>query len=186
MAFTVIYDSCVLYPNYLRDLLIRLARTGIVHACWTERILSEVRDNLHENRCIDFKKLQRLTDLMTAAVPDCIVTDYEDLEPSVALPDPDDQHVLAAARQAGAQQIVTANLKDFPKAVLAPFDIEAVSPDRFVLNQVGARAGVVAQVVVEAAGDCHAPPLTVAELLYIYSRSGLVRSAAALRDLMAT
>lgn len=186
MALTVIYDSCVLYPNYLRDLLIRLARTGIVRACWTEEILSEVRNNLRENRGIDSEKLTRLTDLMTAAVPDCIVTEYEDLEPSVALPDPDDLHVLAAAVQAEAQQIVTANLRDFPKAVLAPFDVEAVSPDRFVLNQIEDRPGVVAQVVVEAAGDCHAPPLTVADLLSIYSRSGLVRSAAALRDLMAT
>ncbi len=121
---------------------------------------------------------------MTAAVPDCIVTDYGDLEPTVALPDPDDLHVLAAAVQAGAQQIVTANLKDFPKAVLAPLDIEAVSPDQFVLNQVEDRPGVVARVVVEAAADCQDPPLTVADLLGIYSKSGLVRSVAALRDLM--
>ncbi len=186
MVLTVIYDSCVLYPNYLRDLLIRLARTGTVRACWTERILSEVRDNLNENRGIDSRKLLRLTDLMTAAVPDCIVTEYEDLGPSVTLPDPDDLHVLAAAVQAGAQQIVTANLRDFPKAVLAPFEVEAISPDQFVLNQVESRAGAVAQVVTEAAGDCHAPPLAVADLLSIYSKSGLVRSAAALRDLMVT
>lgn len=184
MAFTVIYDACVLYPNYLRDLLIRLARAGAVRARWTEEILSEVRRNLHENRGIDPKKLQRLTDLMTAAVPDCIVTEYDELEPSVELPDPDDLHVLAAALRAGAQQIVTANLKDFPETVLAPLDVEAVSPDQFVLNLVKGRAGVVVQVVTEAAGDCHAPPLTVADLLSIYSKSGLIRSAAAIRDLM--
>ena len=185
MAPTVIYDSCVLYPNYLRDLLIRLARTGIFRARWSERILSEVRNNLHENLGIDSAKLQRLTDLMTAAVPDCIVTGYEDLVASVVLPDPDDRHVLAAAVEAGARQIVTANLKDFPRAALAPFDVEAVTPDRFVLNQLGSRAGAVAQVVVEAAGACHAPTRTVNDLLGIYSKSGLVRSVAALRDLMA-
>ena len=185
MTFTVIYDSCVLYPNYLRDLLIRIARTGLVRARWTERILAEVRDNLHTNRGIDVKKLQQLTDLMTAAVPNCIVTGYEDLESSVVLPDPNDRHVLAAALRAGAQQLVTANLKDFPGSVLAPFDIEAISADRFVLNQIGIRAGVIAQVVVEAAGDCRAPPLTVADLLSIYGRSGLVRSSAVLRNLMA-
>ncbi len=50
MALTVIYDSCVLYPNYLRDLLIRLARTGILRARWTEKVLSEMANNLHENR----------------------------------------------------------------------------------------------------------------------------------------
>lgn len=79
---------------------------------------------------------------------------------------------------------MTANLKDFPETVLAPLDVEAVSPDQFVLNLVKGRAGVVVQVVTEAAADCHAPPLTVADLLSIYSKSGLIRSAAAIRDLM--
>ena len=44
MAFTVLYDSNVLYPNTVRDLLIRLARHGIVQAKWTERILDEVQE----------------------------------------------------------------------------------------------------------------------------------------------
>jgi hypothetical protein len=56
VALTVIYDSCVLYPNYLRDLLIRLARVDAVRARWTEKILSEVRKSLHENRGIDLEK----------------------------------------------------------------------------------------------------------------------------------
>lgn len=29
MAFGVVFDACVLYPAPLRDLLIRLARTGL-------------------------------------------------------------------------------------------------------------------------------------------------------------
>ena len=41
MAFTVIYDACVLYPASLRDLLIRLASKGLVRARWTDRILDE-------------------------------------------------------------------------------------------------------------------------------------------------
>ncbi len=32
MAFVVLYDACVLYPAPLRDLLVRLANTGIVRA----------------------------------------------------------------------------------------------------------------------------------------------------------
>lgn len=47
-----------------------------------------------------------------------LLTDYEDLIDSLALPDPDDRHVLAAAIRAGAQTIITFNLKDFPKAAL--------------------------------------------------------------------
>lgn len=50
---------------------------------------------------------------MNAAVLDCLVAGYEPLIPSIILPDPDDRHVVAAAIRAGAQVIVTANLKDF-------------------------------------------------------------------------
>jgi hypothetical protein len=32
MAFTVVYDACVLHPEPLRDLLIRIANTGLVRA----------------------------------------------------------------------------------------------------------------------------------------------------------
>jgi hypothetical protein len=32
MPATAVYDANVLYPNALRDLLIRLARAGLVHA----------------------------------------------------------------------------------------------------------------------------------------------------------
>lgn len=39
MSFTVIYDANVLYPNSLRDLLIRVAQAGLVEAKWTEKIL---------------------------------------------------------------------------------------------------------------------------------------------------
>ncbi|WP_241830425.1 hypothetical protein [Parafrankia colletiae] len=42
MAFTVVYDANVLYPNTLRDLLIRVAQSGLVQAKWTNEILDEM------------------------------------------------------------------------------------------------------------------------------------------------
>ena len=41
MAFTVVYDACVLYPAPLRDLLLRVAMTNVVRARWSEVILDE-------------------------------------------------------------------------------------------------------------------------------------------------
>ncbi|MBP2349916.1 hypothetical protein JOF29_000999 [Kribbella aluminosa] len=41
MPFTVVYDANVLYPNSLRDLLIRVAQAGLVQAKWTDQILDE-------------------------------------------------------------------------------------------------------------------------------------------------
>jgi hypothetical protein len=52
------------------------------------------------------------------------------------LPDPEDRHVLAAAIKAGADAIVTFNLKDFPNNVLSKYNIEAVHPDEFIYSQI--------------------------------------------------
>ena len=54
------YDACVLYPNVLRDLLIRVAIGHKVRAHWTDQILDEVFENLIENRPdLDRVKLAR-------------------------------------------------------------------------------------------------------------------------------
>jgi hypothetical protein len=42
MPFIVLYDACVLHPAPLRDLLIRIANTGVVRARWSARILDVV------------------------------------------------------------------------------------------------------------------------------------------------
>jgi hypothetical protein len=41
MAFVVLYAACVLYPAPLRDLLMRIANTGVVRARWSAAILDE-------------------------------------------------------------------------------------------------------------------------------------------------
>ncbi len=71
---------------------------------------------------------------MDAAVPDALVTDYESLVEGLDLPDEDDRHVLAAAIKCNASVIVTFNLKDFPRAALSVFDIEALHPDDFIAD----------------------------------------------------
>jgi hypothetical protein len=50
MTFTVVYDANVLYPNTLRDLLIRIAQSGLVQAKWTSEILDEMVTALSRNR----------------------------------------------------------------------------------------------------------------------------------------
>jgi hypothetical protein len=42
MAFIVVYDTNVLYPNTLRDLLIRIAQAALVQAKWKNQILDEM------------------------------------------------------------------------------------------------------------------------------------------------
>ena len=138
MRFIAVYDADVLYPNTLRDLLIRIAQLPhLVQAKWTEKILDEVTDNLRKNMPdITAEKTNRLRQLMNTAVRDCLVSGYEPLIAALDLPDPNDRHVLAAAIRAKAQIIVTKNLRDFPAERLAPWDIKAKSPDSFVRDQI--------------------------------------------------
>ena len=186
MAFVVIYDACVLYPAPLRNLLLRLANTGIVRARWSETILDECfRSILEQRPDLKPEALQRTRRLMTEAVPDCIVTGFDGLVDGLVLPDRDDRHVLAAAIRAGAQAIVTFNLKDFPDEALAPYSTEAKHPDDFLLNTIDLAPGIVAQVLTEQAGSPQepAPPRTVPELLQTLQDLGLVQSVAKLREL---
>lgn len=184
MAFVVLYDACVLYPAPLRDLLVRLANTGIVRARWSEQILDECFRNILDNRP-DLKPdaLKRTRDLMTQAVADCIVSGFENLIEGLDLPDPDDRHVLAAAIRAGAQSIITFNLKDFPNDKLAPYNVEAKHPDEFLFDAIDLAPGLVATTVSEQAGRLKNPPRTVGELLDTLRDQDLVRSVAKLREL---
>jgi hypothetical protein len=184
VALTVVYDACVLHPAPLRDLLIRIAATGIVRARWSERILDECFDSiLRQRKDLDPSALGRTRDLMNAAVPDCLVTGYEDLIGALDLPDPDDCHVLAAAIRGGAQAIVTANLVDFPPVALAHYGIEPKHPDEFVLETIELAPKLVVQIVVEQAAALKSPPRGFDELLEILDAVGLPQSAARLRAL---
>ncbi|HET6334617.1 MAG TPA: hypothetical protein VFG30_15450 [Polyangiales bacterium] len=78
MSFTVVYDACVLFPNALRDLLVRLGMTGLFRAKWSEQILDEVFRNVRERYPdITPEQLARTRRNMTAAIRDCMVERYE-------------------------------------------------------------------------------------------------------------
>ncbi|MDX6744469.1 PIN domain-containing protein [Actinocorallia sp. A-T 12471] len=184
MAFVVLYDANVLYGNEVRDLLIRVARSGLVRAYWSNAILDEMIRNAAANRPdISGEKWARLRELMNAAVPGALVEGYEGLIDGIKLPDPDDRHVVAAAIRCGAEVIVTSNLRDFPAAALAPYGLEAKGPDDFVLDQLGLAESTLRSCVHQIAEARNRPPKTFAEILDALERAGLVESAATLRDL---
>jgi hypothetical protein len=118
---------------------------------------------------------------MNHAVRDCLVTGYEPLVDALDLPDPDDRHVLAAAIKARAQLIVTRNVKDFPSTVLGEWDMEAKSPDDFILDQLDLSHDSVYVAVQRIADTRGKPPATFREVLAELERDGLVESVAALR-----
>ena len=174
-------DANVLYPARLRDLLIRLAIAGLYQARWSEQILDECFDNLLENRPdLTQEQLARTRQLMTTALPDASVADYEDQVDEFDLPDPDDRHVLAAAVTAGASLLVTDNLDDFP-AERIPEGLRVVPTDEFVLELASDDLDVVVDVVETQAAGLVNPPITASELLDGLEAVGLVQSVAVLR-----
>lgn len=120
-------------PIRLTDLLLRLAEADTFRPLWSDEVLAEVERNLPKLG-VTPQKAARRVERMRSAFPDANVTGYQSLVPAMEN-DPKDRHVLAAAVRANAEVIVTANLRDFPAAALRPYDIVAVSPDDFLLDQ---------------------------------------------------
>jgi hypothetical protein len=73
---------------------------------------------------------------MNAAFPEASMQPASWLAASLnGIPDEGDRHVLAAAIAGRAHVIVTNNVKDFPPAYLAQFDILCHSADDFLIHQ---------------------------------------------------
>ena len=120
---------------------------------------------------------------MNEAYPDARLEMPATLASAVqGLPDPDDAHVVALAIHAGANAIVTFNLKDFPAEVVDPFDVEVIHPDDFLVAQFDLSEAV----VVSAAAACRRrskkPAYSADDFLDHIERAGLPKFAARLRD----
>lgn len=179
--YAVIYDANVLYPAPLRDLLLQLATARLFRAQWSHKINDEwIESLLKKEPQRDRTKLENTRDLMTKAVPDCIVTGFEHLIPTINLPDPDDRHVAAAAIHAKSDAIVTFNIKDFPEAVLAPYNLEAIHPDDFINAQIDLDQGTVISAATACCRRLKNPSKTGKEYLGILRKQGLPKTYAAL------
>lgn len=180
--FTVLFDANVLYPNILRDVLIRLASTGIFRARWTDEILDELFHNLQKNRPdLDSQKLLRTRQLICRAVDDCLVTGYENLISTISLPDPNDRHVLAAAIKCGAQIIVSENYRDFPSEILETYGIDLQNSDDFLCDYIRLFETQAHQAVNEAKAAFKNPPRTIESVLDSLSSCGAPNAAQLLR-----
>lgn len=177
----VLFDACVFYPARLRDLLLRIAKSDLFRARWTDRIHDEWIDALLARRPdISRERLQRTRALMDAAVPDCLVTDYERLIEDLLLPDPRDRHVLAAAICCQASVIVTLNARDFPASRVGQYGISVQHPDEFLASLFELHPAAICEAVRGMRANLTHPSRSVAELLDDLRQVGL---AATVREL---
>lgn len=179
--YTALLDANVLYPNTLRNLLLRLAEAGLYHARWSDRITQEWSNHLLASKPDLAARMGRLIELVNQSVPDCLVENYEYLIQTLVLPDPKDRHVLAAAIVGHADAIVTANLRDFPQDVLDQYGVEAQHPDDFVMNQLQLRPFDALEVIRGMRASLKRPPYEPTAFVDLIERQGLPQTALYLR-----
>lgn len=161
----VLLDACVLYPIGLRDTLLNVAEAGFYRLLWTEEILAETSRNIVENTPgLTIEHLNKTFAAMRQAFPEAMVEGYEHRVEEMTN-DPKDRHVLAAAVVGGADLVVTANLRHFPKSACSPHGIVVQSPDEFLCDALSARPGVMVAVIRAQAARKLRPPTTVDQML---------------------
>lgn len=131
--FRAFLDTCVLFPQTLRDVLLTAAESGLYHPLWSAHVLDELERNLIENRGLTRNQTSRLREEMNGAFPDSCVTDYEQLIDAMTTHF-GDRHVLAAAVRGNAETVVTENLRHFPQAACDPYEIRPSSVDDFLCD----------------------------------------------------
>lgn len=174
--FTALTDACVLAGALRRNMLLSLAEAGLFRPRWSGRILVETQKAISEiTKGATDGSRQRAA--IEAAFPEAIVSGYEVFEDKLDQPDPNDNHVLAAAISTSASVIVTDNLVDFPTASLAPHAIYAISADDFIADKIELDPSEAILALRSMRERFKSPALDVAALIHKSEAQGLLQVA---------
>lgn len=182
MRFPAFFDTNVLYGALLNDCILSLAEVGLFRPLWSEDIMTELRRNLlaaSEQPALVDKRIAT----MEAFFPDAMVRGYELLVEQMTN-HPKDRHVLAAAVRGGAEVLVTFNLKDFRSEATAPYDVEVVHPDEFLLDQLDLYPGATIRGIEEVVANYDSPAMAMDDYLLALARAGVPKFADSTRDLL--
>jgi PIN domain len=172
-----VLDACVLFPAPIRDLLLHIAALDGFQPKWSAIIQEEWKRNLLIKRPdLQEPQLARTIQEMNRAFPDANVSDFEAIQLSKPLPDPGDEHVMAAAIKCSAMFIVTFNLKDFPKLALKPHALIARHPDKFVLDLIDHEPEIVLSGFKNQVAFLKKPPKSHEQVLQVLLNCGLTKT----------
>ncbi len=174
--YTALLDACVLGGALRRNMLLSLAEAGLFRPRWSNRILDETQKVISEitKGATDGARRRAAIEL---AFPEALVTGYEVFEDKLDLPDPNDNHVLAAAISTSASVIVTDNLADFPAGALAPHGIDAISADDFIADTIELDPSEAILALRRMRERFNNPALDVAALIHKAEAQGLLQVA---------
>ena len=146
----IIFDTCVLYPTVLREILLGIAKTGLYSPVWSTRILDEWTHAFRKKNSTGQDTILAQIALLNFHWPNSLVQDYDFDTRSLWLPDENDIHVLASAISSDSKAIMTLNRKDFPKKILKDFGIVRYSPDEMLRDLWTENSELISKVVTNA------------------------------------
>ena len=179
--FVVVLDANVLFPVRLRDVLLSFAEEGLFRARFTDDIIAEWTENLIRLKPSLEGSVRTQEDLIRANFGECFVQGYHALIAGLALPDPNDRHVLAAAIRCSAQIIVTENLRDFPANMLEEHDVQALGADDFLAGTYDLFPSDAVRALRAVRRRYRNPAMNPSEFVLDLTRNGLPKLAAMIR-----
>lgn len=183
VKFKCVLDTNVIYPLWIRDLLMWFAYYELYTPQWSSTIFHEWVEVM-KRKGIDEVEAQKRAQKLNLAFPDALVKNYEPLIDSLKLPDPNDRHVVAAAIKANADLIITNNLKDFPEEYLSQFGLKAKNPDDFFTDIIDLNHEISVQAFKQLVLCKKNPPFDEFDVLDIFRNNGLVNTANYLHALL--
>lgn len=167
--FNAVLDSCVLFPNILRDTLLTSFQLGLYQGYWSQSILDGVTRNLIKRKILTEEKAVYLENTIKFYFPEAMINVSPKLIPKMTN-HKGDRHVLATAISAKAKIIVTFNLKHFKPQDTLKWNVVAQHPDLFLLNLLNSDSTTMIQGIYEQLTRFRNPSLTINQLLEILKK----------------
>lgn len=136
----VVLDTCVLMSTILKNLLLRLAQSGIFEPVWADYIGQEWRRNASRVWAVSDEDITAQWQDMQTAFPQADMGIVGEFETGLSKSDRKDWHVIAAGRTALALHpgqsvcILTRNLRDFNRSELRLLGLSLLDPDQFLVK----------------------------------------------------
>jgi predicted nucleic acid-binding protein len=150
-----VLDANVLYPQWLRDVMLTLAAEGSFKPVWSREIIEEMRRNVLRNHPeiepghfddVTVATLRRAFPDAWVEAPGALIAQMDN--------SPDDRHVLAAAVHASAGVIVTENIVDFASSRFVESEqIRIQTPATFLSAAIDEDEDLMATVLGNLAGN---------------------------------
>ena len=128
----IVFDTCVLYPTFLREVLLAIAKNRFFAPVWSNDIFNEW---LYVARKLDTfgeDQVRAEIALLKYSWPESLYASEDFQLNDLWLPDLNDVHVLATAISSGSDAILTFNIKDFPTSVLSKYNLIKYTPDELL------------------------------------------------------